>query len=90
MSQNLFEVIDQAFDYRGDVTLLLKDGRQVEGYVFNRDHQQKCLQLFVASTGVPQKISYNDLDSITFTGIDTAAGKSWEEWKAKKHATSKS
>ena len=28
--------IEKAFDYRGDLTLTLKDGRTVEGYVFDR------------------------------------------------------
>ena len=27
---------EKAFDYRGDVTLTLSDGRNVEGYVFDR------------------------------------------------------
>src|SRR5438874_11798368 len=28
--------LEKAFDYRGDVTLTLKDGRRVEGYIFDR------------------------------------------------------
>ena len=33
----LAEVVELAFDYRGDITLRLDDGRQVDGYLFNRD-----------------------------------------------------
>ncbi|MGH7426136.1 MAG: hypothetical protein ACREJP_08205, partial [Candidatus Methylomirabilales bacterium] len=32
----LQEVIEAAFDYRGDVTLTLRDGTRIEGYIFNR------------------------------------------------------
>ena len=30
------EAFEKAFDYRGDVTLTLKDGRVIHGYVFDR------------------------------------------------------
>ena len=30
------EAIEKAFDYRGDMTLTLKDGRIVVGYLFDR------------------------------------------------------
>jgi hypothetical protein len=32
----LREALEQAFDYRGDVTITRKDGSQVEGYIFDR------------------------------------------------------
>src|SRR5580698_7017806 len=32
----IFEAFEKAFDYRGDVTLTLKDGRTVNGYIFDR------------------------------------------------------
>ena len=33
----LADVIDHAFDYRGNVTVDLRDGRELTGYLFNRD-----------------------------------------------------
>ena len=32
------EAVELAFDYRGDVTIELKSGETLTGYVFNRDH----------------------------------------------------
>ena len=32
----LREALEQAFDYRGDVTITRKDGSRVEGYIFDR------------------------------------------------------
>src|SRR5580765_3281584 len=36
-ADKLAEGIEQAFDYRGDVTVTLKSGGRVEGYIFDRD-----------------------------------------------------
>ncbi len=33
---DLREALEQAFDYRGDVTITRKDGSRVEGYIFDR------------------------------------------------------
>src|SRR6516165_10066190 len=30
------EALEKAFDYRGDITITLKNGSKVEGYVFDR------------------------------------------------------
>src|SRR5437868_626775 len=40
--------VEKAFDYRGDVTLSLKDGRQMMGYVFNREPKgtKRCPEPF--------------------------------------------
>ena len=32
----LEEVVERAFDYRGNVTVVRTDGAEVEGYLFNR------------------------------------------------------
>ena len=31
------EVVDRAFDYRGDVTVVTASGGELVGYVYNRD-----------------------------------------------------
>lgn len=81
----LFEVIEAAFDYRGDVTLELKDGIRIQGYVFNREPQgaEPYLQLFPANEDGTRTIRYVDIVAVEFSGDDTAFGKSWDAWVAK-------
>jgi hypothetical protein len=43
-------LIDQAFDFRGDVTLELTDGSEVTGYLFNRNHETRKIVPFVGHT----------------------------------------
>ena len=62
----LAEVIERAFDYRGDVTIVRRDGTEVVGYLYNRD----------AAAARP----YADIQTIRFTGRDTAAGNSYAAW----------
>lgn len=84
----LHEAIEQAFDYRGDVTLELKSGRIVEGYVSNRDRfaPEPFLEMYPKGDAEMQRIPYSEIISVAFTGRDTASGKSWEAWVAKKEA----
>ena len=83
----LVEAVEQAFDYRGDVSLELASGQTVEGYVSNRDTDgaQPFLQIF-AKGEKGLRIPYADIQAISFTGKDTASGKSWEAWVTKKEA----
>jgi hypothetical protein len=79
--------LEKAFDYRGDIQLTLKDGRVVEGYIFDR----RTADTLAASTVriIPAKertklaIPYNEIAGLAFTGRDTAAGKSFEAWMKK-------
>ena len=84
----LAEAVEQAFDYRGDVTLDLTSGIKIEGYVFNRypSSPRPFLQLFPKQGSGTIEIPYADVTAITFTGKDTASGKSWEAWVAKKES----
>jgi hypothetical protein len=81
------EAIEKAFDYRGDVTLTLKDGSKVEGYLFDRTSGATAATSFVrlipANSEQRQRIAYADIAALAFTGRDTAAGKSWEAWVRK-------
>ena len=76
--------LEKAFDYRGDVTVDLNNGSSMEGYLFNRDDIQQTVQIFLKDQPAPKSIPYADIREIRFTGENTAAGKSWEAWKAKK------
>ncbi|HKN87660.1 MAG TPA: hypothetical protein VJV04_12430 [Nitrospiraceae bacterium] len=85
---DLVEAVEQAFDYRGDVSLELASGRTVEGYVSNRDATavSPFLHLYPKDASDLQVILYADIKAISFTGKDTASGKSWEAWVTKKEA----
>jgi transcriptional antiterminator Rof (Rho-off) len=81
----LAEAVELAFDYRGDVTVSLKTGESLSGYLFNRqvNGSDSYLELF-PSTVQARHIRYDQIAAIAFTGEDTATGKSWETWIAKK------
>jgi hypothetical protein len=83
--QERIDGIDKAFDYRGDVTLTVR-GAQVEGYIFNRDAKATPprIEIFLKGSEQPQIIPYADITAISFTGKDTADGKSWAAWVSKK------
>jgi len=85
---SLPEVIDLAFDYRGDVTVVRTDGGDLSGYVYNRDRDvsDPYLQLFDPS-GVSHTLRYAEIRTIRFTGRDTAAGTSYEAWLRRKGDT---
>jgi hypothetical protein len=84
----LARVIEQAFDYRGDVTLALTDGTELVGYLFNRnaDGPEPFVQMFEQSGGSPHRIPYARIRSIRFTGKDTAAGNSYAAWLRSREA----
>jgi len=79
------EVVDRAFDYRGDVTVLTVNGLELVGYVYNRDAHvaEPFLQMFDADGG-SHMLRYADIRAIRFTGRDTAAGTSYEAWLRRK------
>ena len=85
-SADLSEAIELAFVYRGDITVELKSGSRVTGYLFNRiaTGEQPVIELFPATSSGTMTIPYAEVASIAFTGEDTATGKSWEAWVAKK------
>ena len=85
--EELMAALEQAFDYRGDVTLTRKDGTKVEGYIFDRRTGKSLGESYVRV--LPQdstakiSIAYAEIAALAFTGRDTAAGKTWEAWVRK-------
>jgi transcriptional antiterminator Rof (Rho-off) len=78
------EVIEKAFDYRGDVTLTLTDGSVVEGYLFDRRERDGKAEVRVMTpAGERKTVPYAEVEKLAFTGRDPAAGKSWETWVKK-------
>ena len=89
----LFSVIDSAFDYRGDVTVVLTSGEKIVGYVFNRkvDAEPAYLDIFPAGKETsPRRILCREVQALVFSGEDTASGKSWEAWIKKKESERRS
>jgi len=84
----LAEVLERAFDYRGDVTLDLDDGRRIEGYLFNRnrDVTEPFVQMFSSGETAPSTIPYARIRAVRFTGRDTAAGNSYAAWLRQRQA----
>jgi len=80
-------VIEKAFDYRGDVTIIRKDNSQVTGYLFDRrvgkTLNDSVVRLILPSGSERPSIPYSDIAGLAFTGRDTAAGKSYEAWVKK-------
>ncbi len=77
------EALELAFDYRGDVTLTLDDGRNVEGYLFDRRHDEQgrlLVRLMLTASPAKETVPARRIRRLAFTGRDTALGKSWETW----------
>ena len=81
------EAIDKAFDYRGDVSITLRN-EQIEGFIFNREPTATPprIEVFIKGNDDPRIIPYADVMAIAFTGKDTADGKSWDAWVNKKES----
>src|SRR5580692_5588525 len=75
----IHEALEKAFDYRGDLTLTLKNGRKIKGPALS-----DCF-IRVMPKDQPGKLSipYSDIAALAFTGRDTAAGKSFAAWVKK-------
>jgi hypothetical protein len=88
-ADELRRALDAALDYRGDITITLTSGAKVEGYLFDRRTastlDQSCVRLIpTASTSESGEekvtVRYSDIAMLAFSGKDTAAGKTWENW----------
>ena len=81
------EALEKAFDYRGNITLTRKDGTKVEGYLFDRRSGSTLADSYVriipAKEMAKVSIAYSDVAALSFTGRDTAAGKTFEAWVRK-------
>ncbi|HVX85033.1 MAG TPA: hypothetical protein VH253_09475 [Phycisphaerae bacterium] len=85
--EDLRLALEKAFDYRGDVTITRKDGSTIEGYIFDRRSGKtladSSVRLFPKDREEKVSIAYGEIAGLSFTGRDTAAGKSWETWVKK-------
>jgi hypothetical protein len=83
----VFEALEKAFDYRGDITITRKDGSQVTGYLFDRrtgtSLADSAVRIIPSTERTKLTIPYSDIAALAFTGRDTAAGKTFEAWVKK-------
>jgi len=82
------DALEKAFDYRGDLTITLKTGERIEGYIFDRRNNgpslAECLIRVIPKNRREKiKIAYSEIAALAFTGKDTAAGKSFAAWVKK-------
>ena len=81
------EALEKAFDYRGDITVTRKDGSKIEGYLFDRRNGATLADSYIRIIPAKEKtkvtIAYGEVAALTFSGRDTAAGKTFEAWVKK-------
>ncbi len=71
-----------AVDYRGDVTISLDNGSEELGYLFDMtgDMLSGNIGFMTKEDTSPRRLSTSTIRSITFSGRDTAEGKSFDTW----------
>ena len=69
------ELVERAFHYRGDVTISTDAGESLTGYLFNRNVRvsEPFAQLIETRTGDEITIPYQSITQVLFTGRDAAA-----------------
>jgi hypothetical protein len=88
------EALEKAFDYRGDITVTRRDGSTVDGYLYDRRSAATLVDSVIRMIPTPAKgtisttvervnISYADVAGLSFSGRDTAAGKTFDAWVKK-------
>jgi hypothetical protein len=78
------EVLRQAFEYRGHVTLEVAGSDPIEGYVANLGEAH--LDLWMKADGKARRIPTGEVRRVVFSGRDPAAGGSYETWLRKQAA----
>ena len=81
------DALEKAFDYRGDITLTLRSGDKIEGYLFDRRNgatlADSVVRLYPKDSTEKKSVAYSEIAALAFSGRDTAAGKSFEAWVRK-------
>ena len=77
------EALTAACSFRGDVTLELKDGSAIEGYVFDLKRTNTAphaVRILPKDGRARITVEQSTIQTLCFTGKDAAAGKTWENW----------
>ncbi len=82
--KTLLAALENAFDYRGDITITRADGERIEGYIFDRvvgpTLGESFVRILTAASDEKVIVAFIDIARLEFTGRDTAAGKTFENW----------
>ena len=82
--EDVRQALEKAFDYRGDITITLKNGEKIEAFVFDRRTgatlADSWVHYFTPKAPEKRKLSYAEIARLEFSGKDRAAGKHWEDW----------
>jgi len=85
--EDIRQALEKAFDYRGDVSITCKDGRKIEGYLFDRRTGSTLSNSFVriipSTAREKLSIPYSEIAALKFSDRDPAAGKSFDAWVRK-------
>ncbi len=88
------DILEKAFDYRGDVTITRANGSQLTGYLFDRRRGTSLSDSYIRlmpppAASAPEgqndkiKVPYADIKHIAFSDRDPSSGKSFETWVKK-------
>jgi len=82
--EEIRQALEKAFKYRGDVTITRRNGDRLECYIFDRRSgatlADSVVRVIPKDSTERVSIPYSDIAGLSFSGRDTAAGKSWDAW----------
>lgn len=77
LSKEVAAQIDEAFDFRGHVTVVFTDGKTVEGYLFNREltpmSGEAYIEMIPKDTDQRLRFPAASVMSVALTGKDFAS-----------------
>ena len=80
----LIDALEKAFDYRGDVTLTVRGGRYIAGYIFDRRRgdtlNDSSVRILPEDSDEKIAVRFSEIERVEFSGKDTAHGKTFENW----------
>ena len=64
------------------MTLFLRGGEELRGYIFNFDATppEPFVNFFSANEDAKRRLLCAEIHGVSFSGKDTASGRSWETW----------
>jgi hypothetical protein len=74
MTEALRAQIEAAYDYRGHVTVTLKDGKTVEGFLYNREFENPrvaedhFVELMLKDSEERRRLKIEEISSVALTG----------------------
>lgn len=77
VSKEVAAQIDEAFDFRGHVTVSFTDGRSLEGYLFNREpapmNGEPYIEMIPKDSDLRQRFPAATVKSVALSGKDFAS-----------------